>query len=186
MTTFGKYDVIVQELEKLLQQSDKIDKPAFSHDKPMELKEFYTVHFGGPRQSGKTRTLLEMLIRNPNGILATVNDTLKQNVLAMARHYADVNDEGEVNTGFGDTYKIRRDLVGIINSYANLVENITERTVTHSNLLRMVANDERFSHPLSRVMIDCNKQCFSLMRYSKYYTWLAKQSAGYTSTWMVD
>lgn len=182
------YDAIAQELEKQLEHSSEYAKKlGLETDKPMMLKEFYTLGINTPRQSGKTKWLIENLIRYPCSRLITINDSLQEEALHYLSLYRDVDDNNTCPLMPGGRLEIPNDVAQRIrHNGPGIIDHASARILTSKQLKKAIDNDFGFLVEVDRIYIDGRVQIFNKLRYSKYYTWLAKVSDKHILTWLIN
>lgn len=182
------YDAIAQELEGHLEYSKEYaEKLGLTSDKPMMLKEFYTLGITVTRQSGKTKWLIENLIRHPGARLITINDSLREEVRNLLDAFSHVDDNDQCPLIPGGRLTIPADVARLIrNSGPALIDHASTRVLTAKQLKKAIDNDFGLLAEVDRIYIDGRVQIFNTIRYSKYYTWLAKLSDKPILTWLIN
>lgn len=183
------YDAIAQELRNGIVNNER-EVARLNIDKPMVLKEFYTLSMGGPRQTGKTTWIAECLIRDTNARAVVINTTLQDELLQRIRNYQNLDDNNTIPV-FGGRYKVPDDLAELIRKdplRIHVAGNVLTSTQL-KDLFSLFDNDpdkEKLLPDVTQVFIDGRMQTFNKIRMSKYYTWLAKRTDGYALTWLID
>lgn len=189
------YDAIAQELKRGLVKPDSGIAMCLGPDKETVLRELFTLGIGGPRQTGKTKWLIESLIRDPNSRLIALNTTMRDALIIQLSAYAslDQNREGDKpkpdsiwHSGGAGWVPIHKEAAELIRNDPDVVEQAKCRVVTAHTLRTLINKGEDFPIAISQVFIDQRVQVYNLIRPAKYYTWLAKQSDGYALTWLID
>lgn len=188
------YDAIAQELKRGL-VANETTAACLGHDKPMTLKELYTLAFGGPRQTGKTKWMIESLIRDPDSRLVALNLTMREAIIQQLSAYASLGencDNGEPrpdaiwHAGGDGWIPVHKETAELIRKDPRVVEQAMCRIITAPMLRTMVNNTDVVPINISQIFIDQRVQVFHLIRMSKYYTWLAKISDKHILTWLID
>lgn len=180
------YDAIAKELKRGLVGAEEHIAKLGIIDKPMALKEFYTLGMSGPRQTGKTRWIVENLIRDPQSLLVVLNRTQRDVADRHVRLYANCDGRDKLVWYPGGLVVVPDDLVELIRQDPDVVYKAIQRIVTVPELLTRVLDPESAPINHTQVFIDGRVQAFHALRYSKYYTWLAKKSDNYVLTWLID
>lgn len=185
MTTVN-YDVIVQELERSICNAETL-RHCFPQDKPMLLKELYTLGFAVSRQNGKTRWLIENLMRKPDAYLIVINDTMREEIANRLTHYLAVDNDNKAPLVPGERIPIDADLGEAIRAGGpEFIDGVLARVQTSFQLKRAIDYDLRLIHDVERIYFDGRVQIFDRIRIAKYYTWLAKISNKHITTWLID
>jgi len=188
------YDAIAQELKRGLIDNENT-AAHLCMDKPMLLKELYTLAFGGPRQTGKTKWMIEHLIRDPDSRLIALNLTMREAIIQQLSAYArlDENREGDEprpdaiwHAGGIGWVQVHKETAELIRKDPRVVEQAMLRIITVPMLRTMINQDTVLPINISQIFIDQRVQAFQLIRASKYYTWLAKVSDKPILTWLID
>lgn len=189
------YDAIAQELKRGLVKPDSNIAMGLGPNKETVLRELFTLGMGGPRQTGKTKWIIESLIRDPNSRLIALNTTMREAIITQLSAYSslDQNREGDKpqpdaiwHCGGIGWVPIHEEAAELIRNDPEVVEQAKCRIVAARTLRDLINKDETFPIGISQVFIDQRLQVCSLIRLAKYYTWLAKQSDEYTLTWLID
>jgi hypothetical protein len=189
------YDAIAQELKRGLVDPDvagPIDCLAL--DKPMALKEFFTLGIGGPRQTGKTKWMIESLIRDPLSRLVVLNLSLQEAAVNYLSMYASLDENTQDGKKVSDSIwipgtgwvPIHPEAAVMIRQNPNVIEEAKCRIITAHMLRDMISKEKVSKDDIRQIFIDHRIQTFHLIRHSKYYTWLAKKSDNYVLTWLID
>lgn len=196
------YDAIAQELKLGMSDNDRTIAN-LGCDKPMALKELYTLSMGGPRQSGKTKWITENLIRDPNARAIVINSGLENSLINYINCYYHLTPDNKIPVAGGWT-TVPDDVAQIIRVNPQVIESIKYRVITATALnfalnhvghppvdsWWLVKNDsnqpDQKDADIVQIFIDGRVQVFNLIRCSKYYTWLAKLSDKHILTWLID
>lgn len=188
MATIINFDAIAQELENSLTVAEETaTKLGVVADRPMMLKEHYTLGVTAPRQMGKTKWLVESLIRHHDARLITINDNLQDMAIAMVDRYRCLNEKSQLVFPGNEGVDIPPDIIGILrHNGTEILDQVTTRILTARQLKKAIDNDLGLIADVGRIYIDGRVQIFNTIRYSKYYTWLAKLSDKPIVTWLID
>lgn len=182
------FDVIAQELERpLAYAKETAEKMGYNRDPAMMLKELYTLGLSTSRQTGKGKWLIECLIRHPAARLITINKGLHKSAVAMLNHYRCLNSDNQFVLPGGAGVDLPPDIVeAILKGGPQYLDQVEARIMTTKQLKIAIDNNLGFTDPVDRIYFDGRVQIFNTIRYSKYYTWLAKLSNKPTVTWLID
>lgn len=188
------YDAIAQELKRGL-VANETTAACLGIDKPMVLKELYTLAFGGPRQTGKTKWMIESLIRDPDSRLVALNLTMREAIIKQLSAYASLDENRENgeprpdaiwHAGGDGWIPVHKETADLIRKDPRVVEQAMCRIITAPMLRTMINQNNTPPIDISQIFIDQRVQAFHLIRASKYYTWLAKVSDKHILTWLID
>lgn len=186
------YDAIAQELKRGLTDNKRsAEHIGITNDKPMILKQLYTLAFGGPRQTGKTTWIIEQVIRDVNTRVVVINTMLQDDMVRRIRNYENLDADNTIPMADG-RYKVPDDLAELIRKDPLRLRVATGTIMTAAqlnSLFKLFDNDpekEKLLPDIVQVFIDGRVQIFNAVRHSKYYTWLAKRTNGYALTWLID
>ena len=189
------YDAIAQELKRGLVKPDDHIAMCLGPNKETVLRELFTLGMGGPRQTGKTKWMIESLIRDPNSRLIALNTTMREAIINQLSAYSslDQNREGDKprpdaiwHAGGIGWVPIHEEAAELIRNDPDIVEQAKCRIVTAHTLRDLINNIDVAPINISQIFIDQRIQVFHLIRMSKYYTWLAKISDKHILTWLID
>lgn len=182
------FDAIAQELERPLVNAAEIAaKMGTGRDVGMMLKELYTLGLTAPRQTGKGKWLIECLIRHPTARLIVINEELRKEAVSMLDHYRRLNSDNQFVLPGGAGIDLPPDIVEAVNTGGpQYLDQVELRILTMKQLKRAVDNDLGLIADVDRIYFDGRVQIFNTIRYSKYYTWLAKLSSKPIVTWLID
>lgn len=184
------YDAIAQELKRGLIDNENI-AARMGGDKPTILKELYTLTFGGPRQTGKTKWIVEQMIRDPNTRTVVINKGSQEQIARRIRSYEDM-DENNMIMLFGTPYKVPDDLADLIRRDPLRLRVVSGNVITSvmlNNIFNLFDKDvekEKKLPNINQMFFDGQVQIFNRIRMNKYYTWLAARTDGYALTWLID
>jgi hypothetical protein len=178
------YDAIAQELKRGLVDNERA-AACLGGNKPTVLKELYTLSMGGPRQTGKTKWIVEGLIRDPNARAVVINKTMEESFLNYVRRYHHLTPDNKIPTP-GGWVSVPADVAKIIRKNPQAVAIAGCNVLTARRFNEIIAMDLEDRELLTQIFIDESASVFNVMRRNKYYTWLAKLTGKYTLTWLIN
>lgn len=182
------YDAIAQELKRGLVDSEAA-AARMGGDKPMALKELYTLSMSGPRQTGKTKWIVEQMIRDTNTRVVVINKSSQKEITDRIRSYKAMDDNNMIMVS-GNQYKVPDDLAALIRRdplRLNVINVLTSiELISIFKLFDKDPEKEKLLPNISQVIFDGRTQICHRIRMSKYYTWLAERTDGYALTWLID
>lgn len=191
MTPIINYDVLVQELEKGLSQTQNVSAhnliPGLEGPKHMVLREYYTVGFTLPRQTGSSFFILKEMIKNPQSTCIFVSEVVMSLQLSILKEVINAAKEDRDISIRGLMYlPMDPELKKHILDQPNLLNDMRRRCATVRWLFKMIDEKEKFVEGMERIYLDGSCAIFTQIRRKKFYAWLGEHSEGYIQTWVIS
>lgn len=191
MTPIINYDALVQELEKGLSLTQNTSAynliPGLEMSKDMVLREYYTVGFTLPRQTGSSFFILKEMIKDPQSTCVFVSESLMNLQLAILKEIISAAKENRDISIRGVTYMpMDPGLKKLVLDQPDLLNSMRKRCGTTRWLFKMIDSKEKFLEGMSKIYLDGSSAIFNQVRRKKYYTWLAEHSEDCIQTWVIN
>lgn len=191
MTPIINYDALVQELETGLRLTQDVTShnliTGLDAPKHMVLREYYTVGFTLPRQTGSSFFILKEMIKNPQSTCIFVSEVAMSLQLSILKEVIDAAKEDRDISIRGVTYiPLDPELKKLILDQPDLLNSMRKRCATIRWLFKMMDGKEKFIEGMSRIYLDGSSAIFTHIRRKKFYAWLADHSEDYIQTWVIN